>query len=99
MLFTANVMRYKYEGHAPTYAWLARKALTTRSNWRQLDETHFIFEGSGQKIEVTDDLSVIDVVHIVIEVEMSHNLTSLPPWRIQQLKNLAHEAADAYVRK
>ena len=99
MLFSANVMRYKYEGLAPTYAWLARKALTTRSNWHQIDETNFVFEGSGQTIEVTDGLSVIDVVHLVIEVELTHSLSGLQPWRAQQLKTMAHEAADSYVRR
>ena len=97
MLFSANVMKHKYEGQAPTYAWLARKALLTRPNWNQLDGTRFTFSRSGQVIDITDDMSVMDVVHRVIEVELSHNLASVPTHRSQHLKGLAHEAADAYV--
>lgn len=44
MLISALAMKEHYKGTAPTYAWLARKALDTRPNWKQASETHFIYE-------------------------------------------------------
>jgi tetratricopeptide (TPR) repeat protein len=44
MLFSFSAMKERYKGEAPTYAWIARKALNTRPDWRQVDETTFIYE-------------------------------------------------------
>jgi hypothetical protein len=44
MLISALAMKEHYKGVVPSYAWLARKALNTRPNWKQVSETVFIYE-------------------------------------------------------
>jgi len=44
MLFSFSAMKEQYKGEAPTYAWIARKALNTRPDWRQVNETTFVYE-------------------------------------------------------
>jgi hypothetical protein len=44
MLISALAMKEHYKGVASSYAWLARKALNTRPNWKQVNETVSIYE-------------------------------------------------------
>jgi hypothetical protein len=44
MLSSALAMKEHYKGVAPSYAWLARKALNTRLDWKQVSETLFIYK-------------------------------------------------------
>jgi len=47
MIFSFSVAKHQYKGVAPTYAWLARKALLNRNYWKQINETDFLFEKSN----------------------------------------------------
>ncbi len=86
MLIAALAMKERYKDVAPTYAWIARKALNTRPSWRQINETTFVYE-LGPIIEqpvaenkdnqlptgildVTDTMSLLDVIQEVIRTEL-----------------------------
>ncbi|MBZ5506880.1 MAG: hypothetical protein LAO78_15600 [Acidobacteriia bacterium] len=89
----------KYKGVAPTYAWLARKALLTRNHWKQITETDFVFEKSGEEVTISDDMNLLKVIHIVIDTEFGHDLASwdIPLWQRHMYLHLAHEEADKAV--
>src|SRR5216684_7363309 len=76
MLFSFTVSRHQYAGVAPTYAWFARKALSTRNNWKQVTETEFVFDKSGDKTTISDDMNLLQVIHMVINIEFAHDLAS-----------------------
>jgi hypothetical protein len=44
MLMSFTSQKAYYEGFAPTYAWVARKALNTRPNWSQVDQITFVYK-------------------------------------------------------
>jgi hypothetical protein len=96
MVFSFTVFRHQYEGVAPTYAWLARKALSTRNDWKQINDTEFVFEKNGYEATISDDMNLLQVIHIVIDVEFGHDLESwgLPLFQRHLYLTLAHEEAD-----
>lgn len=47
MMLAALTMKHHYGAAAPSYAFLARKALSTRPYWKQVGEKHFQYERSG----------------------------------------------------
>ncbi len=61
-----------------------------------MGERDFVFERSGESVEIDEDLSLVDVIYIVIDVEMRHNL--LPHWRQEDLLRLAQYEAVTYLR-
>ena len=85
---------------APTYAWLARKALLTRDHWKQVDETTFLFEKSGEPIQITDEMNLLHVTHLVVDVEYGYEVgTTRPPeWQKQELLLLAHYEVDQHMK-
>jgi hypothetical protein len=99
MLLAALTMKHKHEGVAPTYAWLARKALETRPYWSRINETHFLYEKTGQIIEVGDEVSLSDVVQLVVEAEVESIASSLPRWRRDELCVIAWGGATDYLRQ
>ena len=84
------------QGVTPTYAWMARKALTTRNHWHQTNETDFVFDKTDQVVSITDDMTLLQVIHYVIEVEYGHELQEHIPWKREVLLALAHQAADQW---
>lgn len=54
MLISFSAMKEHYKGEAPTYAWIARKALNTRPDWRQVNETTFIYEQGPKNDQPVD---------------------------------------------
>lgn len=99
----ANVMviaflaaKRKYKGVAPTYAWLARRALSNRNAWRQISDTAFLFEKTGEEVVITDEMNLLQVIHIVIDIEFGHEISS---WNVgsgerDAYLRLAHSGAD-----
>lgn len=98
MLFSFLVMKNKYEGVAPTYAWLAGRALGTRPYWIEENEWTFVFGRTGETVRITGDMSLLDVIRMVIGAEMSYNLSSLPPFQRAILTGLAQAQAEDYFR-
>jgi hypothetical protein len=84
------------QGINPTAAWMSRKALIDRNRWHQTNETDFVFDETGDIVSITDDMSLLQVIHYVIEIEYGYDLREVPSWRRQELLALAHEAADKW---
>jgi hypothetical protein len=116
MLISALAMKEHYKGVAPSYAWLARKALNTRPNWKHVSETVFIYEpgpnsdGSldpdkytgqpwlGSTLDITDDMSLWDVIQDVIRTELYWNyLRDLEIWKRLELTDLALSEASKII--
>jgi hypothetical protein len=91
----------KYDGVAPSYAWLARKTLLQRSDWKEISETEFLFEKNEVEVTISDDMNLLQVIHIVIDVEFGYELESwrLPLFQRHLYLALAHEEADKKVLK
>jgi hypothetical protein len=96
MLFSAQVMREKYKDKTPTYAWFAGQALTTRTAWRQVDSTTFMFERNGLTIKIRDEMSVLDVTQMVIMTELIWSLKGLPGYKQIALIDKAQEEAHRF---
>lgn len=97
MLLSATTMKNFYGDAAPTYAWLARKALSARPRWQQVDEIRFRFE-NNQVIEIPDSYSLLQTIHAIIEVEVSDALIdNQPQWRVVELLRLAHKAGEDFI--
>lgn len=92
-------MKHKYEGVAPTYAWLARKALETRPCWSRVNETHFLYDRTMLTIKISDEMSLLDVVQLVVEAEVEWVASSLPQWRRNELCVIAWGGATEYLRR
>jgi hypothetical protein len=99
MLFAFLVKKNQYEGTAPSYAWVARQAILTRSHWGQVDETTLLFEKSGEPVEIPDDSNLRSAIHTVIEIEYKHELSRLVPWECADMLRQAHFAADSYLAR
>jgi hypothetical protein len=117
MLISALAMKEHYKGVAPTYAWLARKALNTRPQWKQVSETIFTYErgpnsdGSLDDLEkhqpwlngtldITDDMSLSDVIQDVIRTELYwYYLRDLEIWKRLELIDLALSEASKFINK
>jgi hypothetical protein len=100
MLVAFHAVKEAYRSNKPTQTWLAREALKTRPSWRQLDETRFAFEKTGQAWAIPDGTPFSDVVFMVIEVELEgflanrgHDLSER-----NQLVGLALDEANKYLR-
>ena len=101
MIISFLAARRHYKGAAPTYAWLARKALLNRNSWKQISETDFVFEKNNVEITISDDMNLLQVIHLVIDVEFGYDLLSwgIPIWQCHMYLSLAHEAANKVVSK
>lgn len=101
MIFSFTVARNQYKGVAPTYAWLARKALLNRSFWKQIAETDFVFEKSSDEITISDDMNLLHVIHLVIDIEFGYDLLTweVPSWQRHMYLSLAHDAANKVITK
>jgi len=100
MLFAFMVKKNQYESTAPSYAWISRRALETRTDWRQVGETTMLYDPSGQVVEMSDDLTLRSVIHLVIEIEYGYELSKLTtPWECADMLREAHGAADGYLDK
>jgi hypothetical protein len=101
MMISFLAMENHYKGVAPTYAWLARKVLLTRSHWEQVGEITFCFDKSDQHVDITDDMTLLQVMHIVIDVEYAYELRDLglPAWEQTDLLRLAHAETDRCIKK
>jgi len=102
MAISALTMKQHYEGVAPTYAWLARKALTTRPHWQQMGETTFIYELAPPSvgiIDIDDSMSLWDVIQKIIEMELYwYYLKDLEMWRKDELIELSLNEAGKYLK-
>ena len=100
MLFSAMILKEQYEDTAPTYAWLAMKALSARPYWRPLNENKMLYTRTNEIIDISDDMSVADVTDLVIQAEMEWYVSSMPFLRRVELTELAHrEALNYFSRK
>lgn len=98
MLIAFSAMKEEYKHMAPTYAWIGRQALRTRPYWRQTGEEAFVFERTGEPFVISDDMSLRDVVHMVIDAEMPLAIMRVPAWRQADLLRFAHAEADHMLR-
>jgi len=101
MLFSALTARHKYKdkGVATSYAWLARKALLNRHRWKQVTETDLVFIRNSTVVSFTDDMSLVDVIHEVIDVEYDYDLSHVSDMQRVEMLMLAHAAADRYFQR
>jgi len=100
MLFAFMVKKNQYESTAPNYAWISRRALETRTHWRQVGETTMLYDRSGQAVEISDGLNLRSVIHLVIEIEYGYELSKLTTsWERADMLREAHDAADKYLDK
>ncbi|MBC8232232.1 hypothetical protein H8E77_22020 [bacterium] len=60
----------RYEGGAPTHAWLVQKAMTGRSYWKQIDSKTFVYKRGPNinqiidPVEYNGELWLIGVVYV-----------------------------------
>ena len=100
MLFGFVSMEEHYQGAAPT-AVLAGKTLLTRAYWSQVGETGFCFEKSGRTIHISENTTLQQLIHMIIDVEYCHALSrrGLPPEERNDFLTLAHAEADKFVTR
>jgi hypothetical protein len=100
MLFGFFSMEEYYKGGASP-AVLAGKALLTRAHWSQVGETGFHFQKSGRMIHISDDTTLQQLIHMIIDVEYGHALIrrGLPPEERNSFLKLAHVEADKFVTR
>lgn len=100
MLFGFVSMEEHYKGMAPT-ALLAGKTLLTRAYWSQVGETGFHFEKSGRTIHISENTTLQQLIHMIIDVEYGHALShrGLPTEERKSLLTLAHAEADKFVTR
>src|SRR5208282_280944 len=83
MLFSVRVALNAHKGPTQTYAWFAARALSTRSGWEQRGEESgwltFWYEKTGAVVLITDNMSVLDVTHQVIDAELTPLLRDIFP--------------------
>ncbi len=100
MLFAFLVKMNQHKSTAPTYAWVARQAMVTRTHWVQVGETTMLYDRSGQMIEIPDDSNLEFAIHAVIEIEYGYELSKLTtPWECADMLREAHDAAEKYLAK
>ncbi|RQW86459.1 MAG: hypothetical protein EHM79_09635 [Geobacter sp.] len=99
MFMSSLAMKEHYKESAPSYAWIAGKALETRPKWKRIDEVTFEHEPSETQIEISDKQSIKDVIHMIVEVEIEYIFSSLPYGRIEELLNLSNKAVNDYFKK
>lgn len=100
MLFAFLVKKEQYKSTAPTFAWIARRAMLERTHWQQVGETTMLYDRSGQTIEIPDDSDLRLAIHAVIEIEYSYEIGRLvSPWECADMVREAHDAADKYIVK
>ena len=87
-------------GEAPNDAWLVQKTLLQRKNWSQISGTDFVFRKNAKEgvtlAELSDEMSLLDVIHMVIDVEYVYEIAELEPRAKDMLLALAHQAADSF---
>ena len=100
MLFGFVSMEEYHQGVAST-AMLAGKALLTRAHWSQVGDTGFCFEKSGRTIHISENTTLQQLIHIIIDVEYGHalNRRGLPPEERNSFLKLAHAEADKFVTR
>ena len=96
-VLTLSIKKNQYEGVAPSYGWLAMQVVLARNSWRQVDETTVRFEKSGQTLEISPYSSMLDAIHMIIDVEYGFQLRDLEVGHRANLLRVAHESADKYV--
>ena len=102
MLFAYSVKWRQYKSTHSDPDWIARRALLTRANWKQFDETTLIYEPNGQMVEIVDGLGVVHAIHAVIEIEYEYLLgqrTGIHIMERMDMLRAAHQAADEFVAK
>jgi hypothetical protein len=102
MLFTYSVKWNQYKSNHSDPDWIARQALLTRADWRQLDETTLIYEPNGEMVEIVDGLGVVHAIHAVIEIEYEYLLgrrTTIHILERMDMLRAAHHAADEFIAK
>lgn len=100
MVFAFRVKKNQYETTAPSYAWIARQVILTRTHWRQIGEITMLYDRSGQTVDLPDNSNLRFAIHAVIEIEYGHELKRLlkmNPWECSDMVRLAHDAAEKYL--
>jgi hypothetical protein len=100
MLFGFVSMEEYHKGVAPA-ALLAGKALLTRAHWSQVGETGFCFQQNGRTIHISENTTLQQLIHMIIDVEYGHALTrrGLPAEEHSNFLQLAHAEADKFVSR
>lgn len=99
MFISALAMKEHYKDSAPSYAFIAGKALDTRPKWKRIDVVTFEYEPSGNQIKISDKQSIKDVIHMIVDVETEYIFNALPFERIEELTELSNKAVDDYLSK
>jgi hypothetical protein len=95
MLSSALAFKDQDGGTAPNYADYARKAMTTRPRWHMVsnDVTSYVFE-KGRTITITDDMSVFDVIKLVVAIELEEIVEGLEPQKRLELFDVANNVLE-----
>jgi hypothetical protein len=99
MLLSALVLKDKFRDIAPSYAWLARRAIATRAYWKQVSENSVRYERTGETFDINDGYSVADAIGVVIEAEMNWMCSAAESWRRSELRMFALAASLEYLRQ
>lgn len=98
MLYGFGSIAECHKGDART-GWLAGKALLARNYWSQVGETGFYFDRSGSTIQIPHDMTLMEVIHLLINVEFGYALSKkkrLSDFEREQLLRLAHAEAERF---
>lgn len=91
MLSSALAFKEHCKGQPMTYAFLARKALSTRPNWKQINETEFIFTKTNNSITITEEMSLKNVIDLVVAEELIDSLNNMSKSEYDNLLQIALE--------
>jgi hypothetical protein len=100
MLSAYRLKKEQYESTAPNRAWLAVQGILQRTDWVRVGETTVLHQGSGQEVDISEDIKIIYAIHAVIECEYGYEidkLLRLPPWERGDMLREAHVAADKFI--
>jgi hypothetical protein len=103
MLFAYKVKWNQYKSDRHDRAWIAGKALVTRLRWRQVDETTFTYEPTGEPVKlIPGDGAIWSAIHAVIQVEYDYLLSIRKGMTISeraQMVREAHHAANSFIAR
>lgn len=91
MLSSALAFNEYHKGKDVTYAFLAKKALSTRPDWKQITEAEFMFSKTNNSITITEEMSLKNIIDLVISEELIDYLSNMSGLEYDNLLNIALE--------
>lgn len=99
MIAAFQVKMEEYRSATPTGAFIAREAMLTRKSWRAVSSDTVCFAETGEVIQTSDDFTLRQSIHKVIDVEYAYELRNRSPFERIEMLQLCHNGAERFMNK